>query len=149
MVLSLCWVSCLEQNPRDKCMVICIHTFMRMMLRLQPSVSHYLYLHSKTYILQIFTLNCTLICHNYDLCQGTVCYDDGCHLKRYACNPARSTLTATAGRLSSMNFAIDRMHFKGHTDVWCHQHCDPNKLKELEKVGLFTLLISTSGSYFF
>ena len=66
--------------------------------------------------------------------KGTICYDDGCHLKKYAINPARSTLTVTASRIASMNFAIDRMHFKGHIDPWCHEHCDPNKLKELEKV---------------
>ena len=95
---------------------------------------------------KFFTPNCTLIHHtcNYNLYQGTVCYDDGCHLKRYACNPACSCLTVTAGHLSLMNFVIDCMHFKGHTDVWCRQHCDPNELKGLEKVSLLTPLISTS-----
>ena len=65
----------------------------------------------------------------------TICYDDGCHLKRYATNPTCSNLTATASRLASMNFVIDRMHFKGHTDPWYQEHCDPNKLKELDKVS--------------
>lgn len=65
---------------------------------------------------------------------GTICYDDSCHLKRYAANPSRCALTATASRLATMNYVIDRMHFKGHVDPWCHAHCDPNKLKELEKV---------------
>ena len=27
------------------------------------------------------------------------------------------------------------MHFKGHVDSWCHENCDPNKFKELDKVG--------------
>jgi len=44
------------------------------------------------------------------------------------------TLTATASYLGTRNFAVDRMHFKGHIDSWCREHCDPNKLKELEKV---------------
>ena len=67
----------------------------------------------------------------------TICYDDGCHLKRYACNAARSALTTTASRLASLNYAIDRMHFKGHIDPWCHNHCDPNKFKELENVRAY------------
>ena len=66
---------------------------------------------------------------------GTICYDDGCHLKRYACNPVRSALTRTSSRISDMNFVIDRMHFKGHIDPWCCENCDPNKFKELDKVG--------------
>ena len=72
---------------------------------------------------------------------GTICYDDCCHLKRYACNPCRSSLTTTARRISAMNFAIDRMHFKGHIDPWCRETCDPNKFKELDKVSL----VSTSA----
>ena len=66
---------------------------------------------------------------------GTICYDDGCHLKRYACNPVRSALTTTSSNISAMNFAIDRMHFKGHIDPWCRENSDPNKFKELDKVG--------------
>ena len=81
-------------------------------------------------------------CEFVDMCKHlyhffsteTICYDDGCHLKRYACNPARSEVTTTANRLASLNYVIDRMHFKGHIDPWCHKHCDPSKLKELENV---------------
>ena len=73
--------------------------------------------------------------HTQTFLLGTICYDDGCHLKRYACNPVRSTLTTISSRISAMNFAIDRMHFKGHVDPWCHENCDPNKFKELDKVG--------------
>ena len=70
-----------------------------------------------------------LICHNYMIfikglfvmMMDAICLQPSSY----------SSLTATAGRLSSMNFVIDCMHFKGHTDVWCHQHYDPNKLKEL------------------
>lgn len=65
----------------------------------------------------------------------TICYDDGCHLKRYATNPTRSALTVTASRLAPMNFVIDRMHYKGHIDPWCHEHCNPQKLKDLENVS--------------
>ena len=75
---------------------------------------------------------CTFL---FILYEGTICYD-GCHLRRYASNTARCDLTATARRLASLNIVVDRMHFKGHTDPWCHEHCDPNKLKELEKVSI-------------
>ena len=70
----------------------------------------------------------------------TVCYDDGCHLKRYVCNSSRRAVTTTAGRLASLNYVIDRMHFKGHIDPWCHQHCDPNKFKELESVCFYCFM---------
>jgi hypothetical protein len=64
----------------------------------------------------------------------TICYDDGCHLKRYATNPTRSALTSTSSRLTSLNFVIDRMHFKGHIDPWCHENCNPQKLEDLDMV---------------
>ena len=71
----------------------------------------------------------------------TICYDDACHLKRYATNPIRSTLTATTQRLSTMNFVVDRMHFKGHIDPWCRENCDPDKLEAMKKVLTFILFI--------
>ena len=66
--------------------------------------------------------------------QETICYDDACHLKKYAINPARSSLTNTARRLAEMNYVVDRMHFKGHIDQWCRENCDPDKLEGMEKV---------------
>ena len=65
---------------------------------------------------------------------GFVCYDDGCHLKRYACNPTRGTCTPTAERLSSLNIVVDKMHFKGHTDKWCMENCNPYAHEELNQV---------------
>ncbi len=35
----------------------------------------------------------------------------------------RSNLTATASRLATMNFVIDCMHFEGHIDPLCREHC--------------------------
>ena len=32
------------------------------------------------------------------------------------------------------------MHFKGHVDDWCHQHCDPYKFPELEKVWMYMII---------
>ena len=74
------------------------------------------------------------IAHYVLFTPGTICYDDACHLKRYASNPMRSSLTDVATRISSLNFVVDRMHFKGHTDPWCHEHCDPDKLETLKEV---------------
>ena len=58
-----------------------------------------------------------------------MCYDDACHLKRYA--KKRKDLTPTAKHLASLHMVVDRMHFKGHIDAWCHKNCNPNDIKEL------------------
>ena len=63
-----------------------------------------------------------------------LCYDDGCHLCKYARNTARSHLTDAATRMSTWNIVIDKMHFAGHTDSWCKANCNSNNLKEIEKV---------------
>ena len=61
-------------------------------------------------------------------------YDDGCHLKKFATNPVRSTLTDTATRIQNMKIVVDKMHFKGHIDQWCKHHCNPNDFDELQMV---------------
>ena len=63
-----------------------------------------------------------------------MCYDDGCHLKKYAMNPVRDNQTETATRIAMTNIVIDRLHFKGHIDAWCKENCDPNKFEDLNKV---------------
>ena len=40
-------------------------------------------------------------------------YDDGCHLKKFAQNPARRDVTRTAKRLSELSILEDKMHMKG------------------------------------
>ena len=65
---------------------------------------------------------------------GFICYDDGCHLKKYANNPVRSAATPTAQRISSLTIAVDKFHFSGHTDTWCRQNCNPYSFKELNEV---------------
>lgn len=65
-----------------------------------------------------------------------VCYDDACHLRRYANNPARSDLTFCTRLLSKeIEIVVDKMHMAGHTDDWCHKHCNPRSFKDLENVG--------------
>ena len=75
---------------------------------------------------------------------GFICYDDGCHLKKYASHSTRKGLTPIAARLSEVNIVIDKLHFKGHVDKWCHEHCNPYKFEELNQVcGLIIQLSAT------
>ena len=63
-----------------------------------------------------------------------ICYDDGCHLQKYAQNTCRSRLTKTAEGIAKLKFVIDRMHMKGHTDAWCRRTCDPKLFPQLANV---------------
>ena len=51
-------------------------------------------------------------------------------------NECRRGLTTTTKRLASTEIVIDRMHFRGHIDVWCKETCDPSKFKELDNVSI-------------
>ena len=66
-----------------------------------------------------------------------ICYDDACHLKRYACNPVRKDETATSKRISNLEFLVDKFHFKNHVDSWCKKNCNPYKSVHLSKVIMF------------
>ena len=63
-----------------------------------------------------------------------VCYNDGCHLRRYTTNLCRRNLTPLSIQLANTEIVFDKLHMAGHTDTWCHQHCDPKSFKELENV---------------
>ena len=63
-----------------------------------------------------------------------ICYDDACHLKKFATNAVRSSLTKQTKQLASVQMVVDKMHMKGHTDPWCKEHCDPSKFQALNKV---------------
>ena len=65
---------------------------------------------------------------------GFIVYDDGCHLTKFAINPVRSMLTDTSKKIKDMNTVVDKMHFKGHVDRWCWQHCNPRDFDELDEV---------------
>ena len=62
-----------------------------------------------------------------------LCYDDGCHLRKFANNPVRSTLTDTTKRIAAMEIIIDKIHFKEHINLWCRRYCNPNDFDELKK----------------
>jgi len=64
-----------------------------------------------------------------------ICYDDGCHLRRYARNSERKKLTEATKRLAEIEIVVDKMHMSGHIDEWCKANCDPNSFTQLEKVS--------------
>ena len=66
--------------------------------------------------------------------KGVICYDDGCHLKKYA--EKRRDLTETSKQIASYKIAIDKMHFRGHVDKWCLENCNPYKVQELNDVSV-------------
>ena len=70
-----------------------------------------------------------------------ICYDDACHLKKYAQNSVRRNITRTAEKMAEMEMIVDRFHFKNHVDRWCKEHCNPYNCNDL-KVSAITLVIS-------
>jgi hypothetical protein len=70
------------------------------------------------------------------LITGYICYDDGCHLRKFSQNPIRRNQSKTSEKIANLEIVVDKMHFKGHVDTWCRQHCDPNKHRHLDKVCL-------------
>ena len=65
---------------------------------------------------------------------GFVCYDDACHLTKFAKKSTRADLTPQAKQLASVQMVVDKMHMKGHVDKWCKQNCDAKTFSDLDKV---------------
>lgn len=65
----------------------------------------------------------------------SICYDDACHLKKFAQNPVRSSLTEISERLATMEMVCDKFHFKNHTDSWCKRNCNPYDSSILQNVN--------------
>ncbi|CAH1255647.1 Hypp1583 [Branchiostoma lanceolatum] len=63
-----------------------------------------------------------------------IIYDDACHLRKFARNPARSDATETTRRLANMEMLVDRMHMRGHVDPWCKKHCGTWRFEDLDLV---------------
>lgn len=64
-----------------------------------------------------------------------ICYDDGCHLRKYAANPCRRDLTLTTKALTEIAITVDKMHMAGHVDPWCRKTCDPKLFPDLNSVS--------------
>ena len=67
---------------------------------------------------------------------GYICYDDGCHLRKFAQNPTRREISPTAVLLASLEIVVDKMHMAGHVDKWCKENCDARSFPELDNVSL-------------
>ena len=63
-----------------------------------------------------------------------VCYDDGCHLRKFARNPARANISKESKLLSEKEIVVDKMHMRGHVDSWCKATCDPHLHSYLDNV---------------
>ena len=64
-----------------------------------------------------------------------ICYDDGCHLRKYTQNSKRKDLTVTSQKLASLSIYVDKLHIKGHTDPWCLENCDARNVEDLNDVS--------------
>ena len=54
-------------------------------------------------------------------------YDDGRHLRKFAINSVRNTLTKIAQNITEMEIMVDKLHFKGHIDQRSRHNCNPNE----------------------
>lgn len=72
----------------------------------------------------------------YGLSLEFICYDDGCHLRKFAQQSTRKNVTPTAQKLSKVEIVVDKLHMEGHTDAWCKANCDPYLFKALDKVSI-------------
>ena len=68
---------------------------------------------------------------------GTICYDDACHLLKYAQNEKRVNLTDTMKKIGKTKIMVDKFHFGNHVDEWCKKHCNPYKCTDLNEVRNF------------
>lgn len=64
-----------------------------------------------------------------------ILYDDACHLKKFSENPKRANLNSFTEHLASIPKHVDNFHFKNHVDPWCHQHCNPKDVRELDGIN--------------
>jgi len=60
-----------------------------------------------------------------------ICYDDGCHLRKFANNASRKDLTSATKKIANIQILVDKMHIKGHVDPWC---LHARKVEALNKV---------------
>ena len=88
----------------------------------------------------------------YSMNAEYVCYDDGCHLRKFCQNPVRRELTETTKILAATKIVVDKMHILGHVDAWCLENCDSRKIKDLDKVTInyfwkYLYITSYPGGY--
>ena len=70
--------------------------------------------------------------------QEYICYDDGCHLRKFARNEKRKNATPTTEKLATIEIVVDKLHMAGHVDKWCLSNCDPHLFHDLDSVSIPT-----------
>lgn len=109
-----------------------LHEFMRKHPHVSENIGKCVRLQVLLYVIQIalsFFLSLPFLSTEY------VCYDDGCHLRKYGQHSTRRNVTPTAQRLSNIEIVIDKLHMEGHTDKWCKDNCDPHFFRALDNVS--------------
>ena len=139
MEWSPCWQGYLEQNPKLKCIITsAVFPWQhKHQLLLSVSNSNNSYFTPQNCCKYLITASCITClpskCHSHFIIE-ILCYDDGCHLKKYTTNPSLKCCDSYCHWFGISKTSRNWMHFKGHTDPWCQEHCDPNKVKELHNV---------------
>lgn len=59
-----------------------------------------------------------------------ICYDDGCHLRKFATNPVRQ-VGIMRKQIAEKDIVVDKMHMLMHG---AREHCDPKKKPDLDNV---------------
>ena len=62
-------------------------------------------------------------------------YDDACHLGPFAMNPKRTSHSHATTTMGNLRHIVDKLHFKGHRGVWCHDNCNPYAVPALKDVN--------------
>ena len=62
-------------------------------------------------------------------------YDDGCHLAPFSKEPKRASFSTASKTAASLEYYIDKMHFKGHVSKTCHERYNPYSCLALTKVN--------------
>ena len=64
-------------------------------------------------------------------------------IKKFPIHRDRRKLTPSATRLSSnITIVVDKMHFRGHTDKWCQENCNPFEYDGLHDVDISHLQLN-------
>ncbi len=85
---------------------------------------------------QVYCFLCWLHEH-CNLLPQKIAYDDGCHLFKFARNPARIKAPPTPASqfLAESTIVVDRMHFPNHVDKWCKVHMNPDATPDFKDIN--------------
>ena len=72
----------------------------------------------------------------YNIFAEFICYDDGCHLRKYSMHDSCKDLTPVTKKLAEVETVVDKLHMQGHTEGWCRRTCDPYSFPELKNVSI-------------